>query len=377
MKTFFPDQYIAAMIEHCDWAKNLETYNIFPVSTFNKPPIPVSTDKVIILSHWISLHQYVWKSELETRNFFTNWWEKRPKTCDCKDAETILTKNPIDFSSKETFKESCRRLHNAVNHKLSSTYPDKYYPQVSTEEYQYLWNNTPPRKSPRLVITVATGKYKKILSYSRNSFQAYATKHGADYIELTNEIPTKDLLSDIVDDVNYTTSWHLNKIRVGSMAAQYDQTLFVDVDCIITDKCRDLFQYPGTAIVDDWSVLESKHTTEWIHPEVSMVAESQKLPAPDYWERCLNTGVVLCTRESNPWVMPKYKLPHNHCGEQFWIDLNIDDFVSLPETCNWQWWRGKDFWRGLPSAEVIHFAGCPSAERLELMKWAASEYGIK
>jgi len=353
--------------------KIVEKFGESSMSSFKytRPPESLSNP-------WYILHTH--KFGETTKEFVTNWFNERPSNCSCPKVAAIIAANPISYESEADFKESCRKLHNAVNHKLSSVYADKYYPQVSAEEYNYLWNNTPPRKSSRLVITVATGKYKQLLRYTRDSFQTYASKHNADYIELTNELPTKDLLntpSDLINDIDYNSSWHLNKIRVGSMAAQYDQTLFVDVDCIITDKCRDLFQYPGTAIVDDWSVLESKHTTEWIHPEVSMVAESQKLPAPDYWERCLNTGVVLCSRESNPWVMPKYKLPHNHCGEQFWVDLNIDDFVSLPETCNWQWWRGKDFWRGLPNAEVIHFAGCPSAERLELMKWAASEYGIK
>lgn len=329
------------------------------------------------INPWYRLHTH--KFGETTKEFITNWFNERPENCSCPKVAAIIAENPISYESEESFKESCRKLHNAVNHKLSSVYADKYYPQVSAEEYNYLWNNTPPRKSSRLVITVATGKSKQILKYTRESFKAYALKHNADYIELTNEIPPKDLLTDDNSEslLGNNADWHLNKIRVGSMANQYDQTLFLDADTIITEKCRDLFQYSGIAIVDDWPVLTNKHSTLWIHPEVSMVAKSQGLEPPDYWERCLNTGVVLCSKDSNPWVMPKYKLPNNHCGEQFWVDLNIDDFVSLPETCNWQWWRGKDFWRGLPNAEVIHLAGCPSQERLELIKWAVKEYGLK
>jgi len=359
------------------WKRNEQIVRHTHVS----PSVVTSQVKSIwsLYHNYSIIHENQWNPFFAGMFFFQHFAPMVPRFgCNCSSFFINYCKeNNPKFDSPEEFRLWGIDLHNTVNVKLSSEQPDNYYPQISLEEYNYLWNNTPPRKSSRLVITVATGKYKKILSYSRNSFQAYATKHGADYIELTNELPTKDLLSDCPDDIDYNSSWHLNKIRVGSMAAQYDQTLFVDVDCIITDKCRDLFQYPGTAIVDDWSVLTNKHSTLWIHPEVSMVAKSQGLEPPDYWERCLNTGVVLCSRESNPWVMPKYKLPHNHCGEQFWVDLNIDDFVSLPETCNWQWWRGSDFWRGLPDAEVIHLAGCPSQERLELIKWAAKEYGLK
>ncbi len=139
MKTYFPDEYIAAMVEHCDWAKNPEAHNVFPVSTSSKPPVPstnASPVGVISISHWIGLHEYVWNSESEARSFFAGWWEGRPKTCKCKGAEAILAANPMDFSSDEQFFASGVRLHNAVSAKpeLADTHP-----QMSVEEAQIIW----------------------------------------------------------------------------------------------------------------------------------------------------------------------------------------------------------------------------------------------
>lgn len=329
------------------------------------------------INPWYRLHTHVFGDN--TKEFISNWFNERPGECACPKVAAIISANPISYDSEDSFKESCRRLHNAVNEKLSSTYSDRYYPQVSSEEYNYLWRDTAPRKSPRLVITVATGKSKQLLKYSRTSFKLYAEKHGADYIELTNEIPAKDLLR--ADDISESmlapnTTWHFNKIRVGTMAAQYDQTLFLDADSIVTEKCRDLFQYPGIALVNDWSILCRNKVIEWVYPEYCDVIKSQNLTPLDSWERCLNTGVVVCTNVENPWVMPTKPLPMHHCAEQFWVDSNIKKFTPLPETCNWQWWRGSDFWRGLPSAEIIHFANCPYPSRLELIQWASSTYGI-
>ena len=338
-----------------------------------------------IKSVWHMVHNYSVKHEKNWNSFnaqvffFQQFVPAIPgQGCGCSSFFTdYCQKNPPNFKDHLSFRTWCRVLHNAVNQKLSAEYPDNYYPQISEEQYNYLWSSIAPRKSSRLVITVGTGTHKNILKHSRISFKEYARRHGADYIELTNEVPTAQLVSSLDSPSSqYNYTWHHNKIRVGALAAQYDQTLYLDADCIITDKCRDLFQYPGIAILDDYPILSRNKILDWIHPEINTVMASQQLPFQSYWERCLNTGVVLCTRENNPWVMPQHPLPMVHCAEQFWVDYNIKDFVSLPDLCNWQWWRGQDFWRGLQHAEIIHFANCPHPTRLELIQWAATEYGI-
>lgn len=265
------------------------------------------------------------------------------------------------FDSPESFRTWGIDLHNAVNSKLATEYPHLDYPQISMEQYLALWKNKAPCKSSRLVITVATGQYcKQLLKHTRTKFIDYANQYNADYIELTNEL---------------CESWQLEKLRVGVFADQYEQTLFLDVDCVVTDKCRDLFEASdGIAVVNDWNILVQNNRWNWIDPEYKSIMRSQNIEPEKEWTRCLNTGVLLCSKTYNPWVKALRPLPQVHCAEQFWVDHHIQDYTELPDTCNWQWWRGKEFWRGLPNAEIIHFANCPRPERLELIKWATQEF---
>lgn len=312
-------------------------------------------------SHWHPLHEYEWTSEQSARAFFSDWWSKRPQTCNCSDSERILETNPMSFESEEAFFESGVRLHNAVNAKLSIEYPERHYPETSMAEAYAVWRGIAPRTRDRLLITVASGiPYKQLLKYSRKRFEEYAKRCDADYLEITNEA---------------FGSWHKNKIRVGHYASQYSQTLFLDADCFPTRKCRNLFEASsGIAVVNDWNTFVRNQVTSWIYPEYEMVMRSQGREPMPSWERCLNSGVLLCSKEHNPWAMPELPLPGVHCAEQFWVDAHITEYTELPEVCNWQWWRGSDFWRGLLNAEVIHFANCPQPERLELMKWAVETF---
>jgi hypothetical protein len=362
---YFPPSATGQLSES-DWVLYLEDYNrsntsVKPVtpqsvaSVAIESPISVQPNPIKIASHWNALHQHKWESAESSTQFARHWWDTIPQ-CDCN----LEGLPKIDCESEDAYIDSKRVLHNAVNAKLASKYPNRDYPQVTQEQYRALWLNESPRKSSRLVITVATGHCKQLLKHTRQRFERYAEKHESDYVELTNEI---------------CESWHMEKLRVGVFASQYDQTLFFDADCVVTEKCRNLFEASkGVAIVDDWSALVRNERIDWIDQEYKAVMRSQDVEPQATWERCLNTGVVLCSRESNPWVPATKPFPPVHCAEQFWVDSHIKEFVALPEVCNWQWWRGKDFWRGIPDAEIIHFANCPRPERLELIQWAVEEF---
>jgi len=320
-------------------------------------PLSIQPHSIKLISHWNTLHLNKWNSAESATQFSKAWWDDIPQ-CDCN-----LDGLPnLDCNSEESYAESKRVLHNTVNAKLAAKYPQLDYPQISQEQYRALWMNQAPCKSSRLLITVATGQHcKQLLKHTRQRFKQYAEKHGADYVEITNEL---------------CDTWQREKLRVGAFASQYDQTLFFDADCVVTERCRDLFSLTnGVAIVNDWDVLVCNKRTEWVDQEYRLVMRSQDVePQSSDWDRCLNTGVVLCSRNHNPWVMPVKPLPHVHCAEQFWVDSHIKEYVTLPEICNWQWWRGQDFWRGVSSAEIIHFANCPRLERLELIKWATEAF---
>lgn len=312
-------------------------------------------------SHWSKLHKHEWMSESQAQAFFVQWWRGRPKTCKCEDSEIILAENPMRFANEQEFFASGVELHNAVNAKLQAEMLEMCYPPVTIQQALSMWRSKAPCTASKLVITVATGQdAKRLLKHTGPRMQAYASQCGADYLEITNDV---------------FLNWHFNKLRVGEFAAQYEQTLFFDADAFPTHKCRNLFaESDAVAVVNDWNTLVRNRVTDWVYPEYRMVMQSQDREACSSWERCLNSGVLLCSREHNPWVMPEKPLPSVHCAEQFWVDANITEYTELDQVCNWQWWRGKDFWRGLPDAEVIHFANCPREDRLELIKWAVEEF---
>jgi hypothetical protein len=182
--------------------------------------------------------------------------------------------------------------------------------------------------------------------------QAYADRVGADLIDLDND----------------TEDWGpMEKFRTFHFANQYQQTLFVDADCVITDRCPDLFElYANADIValNDWSYL---YKTDWLQRERKAVADKSGLVI-DSPERCLNSGVVLVNRSAaDIWSRPSVDIGRTHCAEQIYVEHRIANavasgatFVYLDVRANWQWWfsthhEGR-FEDGLDDAWIVHFA---------------------
>jgi len=174
--------------------------------------------------------------------------------------------------------------------------------------------------------------------------EAYAVRCNADFIALTN---------------TQHDCWHGDKFRVNDFASQYEQTLFLDADLVVKESCPDLFElYPDcVAMHDDLSENKRCTRTDWASIELANVLASQSVN--DYPQtRLLNSGVVLCTREKNPWTPPTKPLPESHCGEQFWVDHQAGpDCKILPLEFNLQFWM-KDFWARIPQAHIIHLSNC-------------------
>lgn len=227
--------------------------------------------------------------------------------------------------------------HNFVNTKLGK-------PIVSLSDAKACWLKEAPRTQSRLVITVATGdEFQKLLAVTRPTIEAYATKCSADFVALTN---------------TQHSYWHGDKFRVNDFVSQYDQTLFLDADLIVKASCPDLFRlYPDCVAMHD-DLNENSRLTDlsWASNELAQVLASQSVS--DYpLTRLLNSGVVLCTREKNPWTPPAQPLPELHCAEQFWVDHQAGDCQILPLEFNLQYWM-KDFWERIPQAHIVHLANC-------------------
>jgi hypothetical protein len=188
--------------------------------------------------------------------------------------------------------------------------------------------------------------------------QAYADRCGADFIGLDND--TEDW-------------WGLEKFRTGHFASQYDETLFLDADCVVREQSPSIFDEnpESIGICDESSKFSHRHR-EWMKKERKSVESRSKVKIEDT-ERSVNSGVVLCRRSaSGIWLRPKVDIGTMHCAEQVWVGKQIDDLVALGAShrnldyrWNWQYWY-SGFADGLENAYIVHFSS--ASNRLALIK---------
>jgi hypothetical protein len=302
---------------------------------------------VIGRNAWRILHQQPMYSE----KWFANWKHYIPAGCSCrKDSENILAQCPPRSDTPDDWFAWTIEFHNLVNTKLNK-------PTVSLDRARMLWRNERPATNrQRAIVTVANGpEFVEILKLTRPFMQAYADRVGADLIDLDND----------------TEDWGpMEKFRTFHFATQYQQTLFVDADAIITDHCPDLFELyldVDIAAHDDWSFL---FKTSWLERERKTVADKSGL-AIENTSQCINSGIVLVNQSAaDIWNHPRVDIGRSHCAEQIYVEHQIANaissgatFANLDSRANWQWWfsthhEGR-FEAGLDDAWIIHWANAP------------------
>ncbi len=303
---------------------------------------PVNTSPATVYNHWLSLHAYApehrstW-NEREAKQFAHNWLKGVPQQCCWKNFQPILHELGQDYSSPEAFAYKSWQWHDAVSEKLAN-------PRITWRDCQASWWGVVQPQRPNLLITVATGRCLAELEIVRPSLEAYADKINADFIALTN-----------------TTEpwWGYEKFRVQRFVPQYERTLFVDCDVVISPDCENLFDIVPAdriGIHDDWQYLPSY---KWMEREREVVCETQGWIV-DPRETCLNTGVVVCSRHHRVWDRPKDGLPTTiHCAEQFAFEQQVFqqgvEWEPLPTTYNTQWWM-ENYGELVKDAKIDHLA---------------------
>lgn len=244
----------------------------------------------------------------------------------------------MDLSTSESAFQSSWQLHNRV----SQQHVNPPHDAIPYEHCRAIYLG---EQINRLcVVTLATGPAVPILEISRKSISEYARRCGADYIELRG-----------------TTEqwWGLEKFRVHNIAKAFERTLFLDCDLLIGDDCPNLFDVVPSdyvAMHDDYPYLKA---VEWLDQERKTVFDSQHVEGC-YPQKCLNTGVVMCSREhADIWTRPTDPFPTSHCAEQIWIEYlaNHYSIFELPTELNTQWWM-RDFGRLKANANITHWANC-------------------
>lgn len=213
----------------------------------------------------------------------------------------------------------------------------------------------PDKFSDRAVVTLATGdKFKQLLDIARPTFQSYALKCHATYIEIVRDSST------------YPEG---DKFRMTQLFyAGYREVLFVDADALIMPDTPNLFDLVpseyAVAIHDDRKYLKS---VLWLDEEYTRLIASQGLTSPNP-RSCYNTGFMLI-RDRRAINHPN-PFPRSHTAEQSLINLNIAvnklKVFELDREWNEQWWWGQR----LPAragTHVYHWASAPFPDRVREM----------
>lgn len=302
-------------------------------------------------------HRRLWRALHLHRECDRNWyqtWRNQLLKAKCKCAAHFLeleAAHPLSFDSEQAFFESTIDMHNAVNQGLDR-------PLCSMERAYMLWRHKRPRTDrSRCIVSVAVGDDMiEISKVTWPRMQAYADRCGADFIGLDNQ--TEDW-------------WGLEKFRTEHFAKQYEETLFLDADCVINNDIPVVFEncLEDICIYDE---MARYATREWISKERALVSARSKVSIRDT-AVSFNSGVVLSRKSaSGIWSRPITDIGTTHCAEQIWVGKNIDNASKngvsvgfLDAKWNWQWWF-KDFTEGLEKAYIVHFSSAP--RRLEAIQ---------
>lgn len=306
--------------------------------TVNGLPIDPSSSqnpnaRAATLPPWSRLHL----ERNPTEEFFADWKRYIPSQgCMCaSNFAEIEEELPPDFTSPEAFFARGIEWHNRVNRKLG-------YQEITLNQALMLWRHHRPKTGrTRCVVTVATGKaFRDLLDFTRPYLRSYAMRNDADYIELTNQTELW---------------WGFEKFRTLFFSEQYEETLFVDADCVIRPDAPSLFGTDAEIMIhDDWKYLAE---TSWLKSQREIVGKGL---AVEFEQRdtCLNSGVVYCKRShAGVWSQPPRTMNTNHTSEQLYVEQSAFrlGYQELDSRMNWQFYF-PGFWQGVKDAYLVHFA---------------------
>ena len=318
---------------------------------------------------WPALHLYSFRHATDwdpakAKEWFAEWlrWSLPPGCACAVHIQATLETFPLTdevLVSPDSFFYWGVDLHNAINERIDV---DHSHPQVPLARAREIWSriaaagqvawfrpvNDTIKGGRRVVITVATGKAREWLRFTEGPMRAYAEACGADFVALKN-----------------TTQgwWGLEKFRVHAFAKQYEETLYLDADVLVTQSADNLFELPkdGVEIYDDTDDIRS---SSWLSDAWTKVTQCLGMQAADHprYGRSYNSGVVLCNGAgASVWTPPKLPIPTElHVAEQIAVGWNLMRFKPtiwlLPMTRNLQPWNPL-FDAFLPEAQFVHLSG--------------------
>lgn len=196
----------------------------------------------------------------------------------------------------------------------------------------------------RVIVTIAVGvEATKCLDAARMHFEHYARRCKADFIVLS--IPGHPL-------------WPMSaKFSWPRVLDYYEQAAYFDADMFIPPDAPNVFELAGDA---DWAACDEMpyhRQTENGKKLVKRYADWSKRDDPYYF----NCGVQVARKAVQHLLLPpRYPLPNHHCGEQDYINLQMQSnkvhFRCLDRRVNWQNWQDPNF-REAPHDAILHWSG--------------------
>jgi hypothetical protein len=200
---------------------------------------------------------------------------------------------------------------------------------------------------------------------TRENHARYANQCEADY---------KNVLLPPITDWSYC-HW---KYEATKIASEYDITLYLDSDCIVTRKCPD-FRY--AVPIYHWGIVDELWT---IRPQNRSTLQiiASRIPAELMWQA--NGGVLIMPPSASQvyhredWLQPDWVL------DQMLLSWRLQSgeapYRLIDKRWNWSYMRFKDFYANISEAFIIHHAGQSHYEshhkKLESMRHSLEAFGL-
>lgn len=315
---------------------------------------------------WLELHRYPftvakWDAR-EAAEWLTTWQARIPSiSCNCRQhwRELIVNLPPESyFVSREAFFAWTVEAHNRIN---SLPHLDK--PRLTTQEARLLHDMRHALAQPESLLTprsnvaivsIASGHHLATLEQTRPLRAEYASRIGADMVELTD---------DRWPEFPMANKWRLTNV----FEAGYERLLYVDSDVILKADAPDIFQVvPEEAIglVDELPTIRANGIVQVNYEnEFACVAEEYGWTKPDW---CPNGGVMVLPRKwASVYEPPLFISSNRWCIDQYLLAIECERRSApvhlLDEKWNWGW-IDKRFWDGISGAYFVHMNGSGSGE---------------
>jgi hypothetical protein len=185
------------------------------------------------------------------------------------------------------------------------------------------------RRSTRAVVTVVVGENaERNHGYIRKSHEAYAAKHGADYIVLTGKTQNHGCFE---------------KFRYKPIVEAYaDGTLCIDgADTWIHPSAPSIWDAAGgkCAMVRADRHTKNSQLRHWGMKELAAVCRSQGVAVPSEAEKTyFNSGVwVGWPQHAGYWQPPLKPTPGGWCDEENWCRVNLYSKCIPVTELDWRW----------------------------------------